>query len=158
MSLRLYSSTLRLPGHIKQLICQNWLSLKVVLTVLGATLSAAQGYSQVSVPPEKSTPALSASTELTTPPVQGPWLDRKLTAERRAELLLAAMTRDEKLLLLRGFSGGFVGGRSKDPLIGPVQRMTSGYVPGVPRLGIPALHVNDASIGVANGYDANPAR
>ena len=158
MSLRLYSSALRLPGHIKRLICQDWLSPKVVLAVLGATLGVAPGYSQVNVPLEKPTPALSASTELTTPPVQGPWLDRKLTAERRAELLLAAMTRDEKLLLLRGFSGGFVGGRSKDPLIGPVQRMTSGYVPGVPRLGIPALHVNDASIGVANGYDANPAR
>src|SRR5689334_23958174 len=64
----------------------------------------------------------------------------------RAGSTLAQMTQDEKLSMLRGFivqtwpAGKFPADVPKG----------SGYVPGVPRLGIPALTEADGSLGVAN--------
>lgn len=65
------------------------------------------------------------------------------TAERAAGLV-ARMTLDEKLAMIHGLF----------PLstpVGPPDMIPSaGYVPGVPRLGIPTLRESDASLGVAN--------
>jgi beta-glucosidase len=130
------------------------LGLGFIASATFAPAANAQFYGEPMVP----SPAALASVRTDVPVIAGPWQDRALPPERRAELLVRAMTRDEKLLLVRGFNGGFLGGRSTDPLLGPMQRMTSGYVPGVPRLGIPAIHMNDAGIGVGNGFDASNAR
>lgn len=102
-------------------------------------LAVGPALAQLDDPPVTPNPALIASTKVDTKAIDGPWRDRRLSPERRADLILAQMTLDEKLIMLRGFSGGFSGGRSKEPLIGPMQRLTGNYVPGVPRLGIPAL-------------------
>jgi beta-glucosidase len=68
-------------------------------------------------------------------------------AEARAELLVKKMTREEKLSLVHGYFPPFVIGKAGMPAdIIP----SAGYVPGVPRLGIPVLRESDASLGVAN--------
>ena len=73
--------------------------------------------------------------------VTGPWSDSTLGPDRRAELLLAQMTLDEKIALVHG-SGMRSGGGSNGG---------AGYVPGIPRLGIPALQMADAVVGVTRG-------
>lgn len=60
--------------------------------------------------------------------------------DERAEALLARMTLDEKLQLLHGALTDY------NP--GPLG--TAGYIPGIARLGIPALHFADGSVGVGN--------
>ena len=81
-----------------------------------------------------------------------PWLDPKLSPERRAELAVAALTQDEKLLLVRGyFAIPFDGKRPPEKAIGG-----AGYVPGIARLRIPALQESDAGVGVANPADVRP--
>lgn len=65
--------------------------------------------------------------------------------DARAAATLARMTQEEKLSLLQGYvpqtwPGRFSGNLPKG----------AGYVPGVPRLGIPPLTESDASLGVAN--------
>ncbi len=66
----------------------------------------------------------------------------------RADALVQAMTREEKLSLVHGY---FPPMANKTPGA-PLDQMipSAGYVPGVPRLGIPALRESDASLGVAN--------
>ena len=69
-------------------------------------------------------------------------------ARTRADGLLAQMTQDEKLAMVHGY---FPPMAERTPGA-PVDQMipSAGYVPGVPRLGIPALRESDASLGVAN--------
>ena len=55
-----------------------------------------------------------------------PWLNKNLTPEERAKLLLGQMTLDEKLFMVHGHQGQYVGN-----------------VPANTRLGIPALTLND---------------
>ncbi|MEV4254695.1 glycoside hydrolase family 3 C-terminal domain-containing protein [Spirillospora sp. NPDC049652] len=75
-----------------------------------------------------------------------PWCDRALTPDRRADVLVEALTADEKLALLAG-----------DDLVGPLRaaddaKFRAGTVHGVPRLGIPDLYLVDAgSMGVKQG-------
>lgn len=68
-----------------------------------------------------------------------PWMNRALTPDARADLVLARMTTEEKLGLLLG--------TSRRPDGDPVG--AAGYVPGVPRLGIPPLRETNAELGVA---------
>lgn len=68
-----------------------------------------------------------------------PWMNRALSADTRADLLLAQMTDDEKLTLLIGTSV-----RPPDETVG-----AAGYVAGIPRLGIPPLKESNAELGVA---------
>jgi beta-glucosidase len=68
-------------------------------------------------------------------------------AEARADRLVKQLSREEKLRLVHGYFPPFVIGKPSMPtdLI-----PSAGYVPGVPRLGIPVLRESDASLGVAN--------
>jgi beta-glucosidase len=78
-----------------------------------------------------------------------PWLDAGRGLDERARLLAAALTQDEKLALLHGrmaLTGALAGGA-----VGSV-----GYVPGVARLGIPALQETDGAVGVTNPYGVRP--
>ncbi|WP_380786030.1 beta-glucosidase [Sphingomonas sp. R86521] len=77
-----------------------------------------------------------------------PWMNATLDAPRRVALLLPQMTRAEKLLLVHGyFATDFPPKQFKAPVEG--RNGSAGYVPGVPRLGIPAQWQADAGIGVA---------
>ncbi len=65
------------------------------------------------------------------------------TADQRATALLQQMTQDEKLQLVAGAGGPVTN-------IIPLPRGAGGYIPGIPRLGIPDLYFCDGSVGVAN--------
>jgi len=74
---------------------------------------------------------------------KGPWMDKSLSPDKRADLLLEQMTLDEKVTLVHGFDvwaytapSQWLGG--------------AGLVPGIPRLGIPDLQMTDGRSGVAN--------
>jgi beta-glucosidase len=82
-----------------------------------------------------------------------PWNNMALSADQRADLLLAQMTQDEKFLLLKGYFGADIKAPFLKPApdaIRPLLKGTAGYVPGIPRLGIPALVETDAGVGIAN--------
>ena len=90
-----------------------------------------------------------------------PWLDKSKPAAQRTELLLKAMTLDEKLSLLFGYSSGdqlaqvdasIIPGVNAKEVAAKVIPGSAGYISGIPRLGIPAQFQADASIGVRNPY------
>jgi len=63
------------------------------------------------------------------------------------------MTDDERFSLLVGVMGAGESWPLRDERIPPGVPMSAGYVPGVPRLGVPALLMSDAGLGVTNpGY------
>lgn len=70
-------------------------------------------------------------------PQDRPWMNRTLSAERRADLLIEQMTLDEKITLVHGV----------DPV--PAKQYV-GYVSANPRLGIPAITLADGRAGVGN--------
>jgi len=81
-----------------------------------------------------------------------PWMNTSLSADERASLVGQELTLDEKLTLVSGYLGfGFPGMPKHEGALG-----SAGYVPGIPRLGIPALQESDASLGVANPMDVRP--
>ena len=73
-----------------------------------------------------------------------PWRNTRLPAAERARALVSAMTRAEKLRYVHGLFPPMTKERHADMI------PSAGYVPGVPRLGIPTLRESDASLGVAN--------
>ena len=74
---------------------------------------------------------------------KGPWMDKSLSPDKRADLLIEQMTLDEKVALAHGFD---VWGHTAPPQwLGG-----AGLVPGISRLGIPDLQMTDGRSGVAN--------
>ena len=74
-----------------------------------------------------------------------PWMDTKLSPDQRAGMVLKEMTIDEKLTLLHG-----TGMAGLSPLAPEIVHSNggAGYVPGIPRLGIPPIQMSDAAYGV----------
>lgn len=72
-------------------------------------------------------------------------------ARRRADRLLAQMTLDEKLQLVRGWS---ICGLGFDAAVG-AGRSGPGYIPGIPRLGIPDLDITDGGGGIGDCSSAS---
>lgn len=74
-------------------------------------------------------------------------------ADARAREVEARMTDDERFALLVGVMGAGEMWPVRDERIPPGAPMSAAYVPGVPRLGVPALLMSDAGLGVTNpGY------
>jgi beta-glucosidase len=97
------------------------------------------------------------------PAAAQPWLDPQLAPEARARAAVAAMTLDEKLRLVFGYSDQALTDVSKvpDDIVSPelkayvvshLVKGSAGFVPGVARLGIPDQTQTDASIGVRNSF------
>ncbi|MBE0658052.1 MAG: glycoside hydrolase family 3 C-terminal domain-containing protein [Bryobacteraceae bacterium] len=86
------------------------------------------------------------------PPVKGPWMDKALSPDRRAELVVEQMTLGEKLQLVHGI--GMLGGRELDAesreLLTSRSNGGAGFVPGIPRLGLPDLNMADSAVGVGH--------
>jgi beta-glucosidase len=79
-----------------------------------------------------------------------PWTDRSLSPDRRADLVAARMTLDEMLLLIDGHYAVPATWKTPHNVPPPGALGSAGYVPGIPRLGIPALQESDAGLGVAD--------
>ena len=79
------------------------------------------------------------------PKPTGPWMNKSLSPDERADLVIKQMTLDEKITLLHGT--GMFG-------LGPVSAKHAesnggaGYMEGIPRLGIPGIQMSDAAYGV----------
>jgi beta-glucosidase len=77
-----------------------------------------------------------------------PWMNTALLPEARAQLVLADMRQDEKLTLVFGYFASDFDDKNYHP---PAEARpgSAGYVPGIPRLGIPPQWQTDAGLGVA---------
>jgi len=85
-----------------------------------------------------------------------PWLNSALSPDARAALVVKAMTRQEKLALVFDYFGSLVPDKSYRPPQG-ARMGSAGYVPGIPRLGIPPQWITDASLGVATQRESADA-
>jgi len=75
--------------------------------------------------------------------------------DQRARSTEAQMTDPERFSLLTSLMPmGFDGRR--DPRVPPGTLPSAGYVPGIPRLGIPALRMTDGSVGITNPSGFRP--
>jgi beta-glucosidase len=79
---------------------------------------------------------------------KGPWMDKTLTPDQRADLVVKEMTLDEKILLVHG--AGMPGFGPADPVL-VRSNGGGGFVPGIERLGLPDLNMNDSSVGSGGG-------
>jgi len=77
-----------------------------------------------------------------------PWMDKTLSPDQRADLLVKVLTLDEKISLLHG--------NGWEEVVPPPEKMplrdlgNAGFIPGIPRLGIPDLQMADATVGVTH--------
>jgi beta-glucosidase len=95
-------------------------------------------------------PAMAAHAKAAAP--EKPWMDTSLSPDARAALIEQQMTPDEMVTLLHGyFAVPIFGKKVPQGALG-----SAGYVPGIARLGIPALQESDASLGVANPLNVRP--
>jgi len=76
-----------------------------------------------------------------------PWSNSSLSPDERASMVVKAMTLDEKISFLHGT--GMMGLSPMSPLA-VNSNGGAGYVPGIPRLGVPAIQMSDAAYGVRN--------
>jgi beta-glucosidase len=77
------------------------------------------------------------------------WLLRKdLSPDQRADLVIAQMTLDEKIQLVHG--AGYPGFGQVEPSV-VRSNGGGGFVPGIQRLGLPDLQMDDSSVGVGGG-------
>lgn len=75
-----------------------------------------------------------------------PWMDQTLSPDQRADLVIAQMTLDEKIGLVHGGEGySYPPGAPRSQPIGG-----AGWLPGIPRLGIPDFQMTDGRSGVAH--------
>jgi len=77
-----------------------------------------------------------------------PWMDKSLSPDVRADLLIARMTLDQKILLLHASTEVYQRGGWKYV---PEALGGDGYVPGIAPLGIPDLQLVGAGVGVTSG-------
>jgi len=81
-----------------------------------------------------------------------PWMDKSLSPDQRADLLIEQMTLDEKIQLVHG--SGMMGPMrlgGVDPLVAARSLRGAGFVAGVARLGIPDIQMADSAVGVTQG-------
>ena len=71
---------------------------------------------------------------------KGPWMDKSLSPDERADLVVQQMTLDEKISMLHG-RGGF-------QAEGAISNGGAGVIQGVPRLGLPPIQLADSAVGV----------
>ena len=81
-----------------------------------------------------------------------PWMNKSLSPDERAEMVLKQMTLDEKIELMHG--NGMPGWPGPEPKNFRYSNGGAGLVMGIPRLGIPPIQMSDAAYGVrASAYN-----
>lgn len=76
------------------------------------------------------------------------WSDKTLSPDQRADLVIKEMTLDEKIQMLHGPGWSALFSKADS---GPLTRAIAvlGFIPGIPRLGIPDLQMTDSNQGVS---------
>ena len=82
---------------------------------------------------------------------QQPWMDKSLSPDQRADLVLKELTLDEKIGLLHG--NGMLGWPAPPNPHAYLGNGGAGFVLGVPRLGIPMIQMSDAAYGVRSSAE-----
>ncbi|MEH7111589.1 glycoside hydrolase family 3 C-terminal domain-containing protein [Neobacillus niacini] len=93
------------------------------------------------------TGALAAPSQSTSTVSSLPWMDTSLSPEARSELLINAMTLEQKIQQLAGARGAI----PELPECGTPGR----HVPGIPELGIPTFRITNGPVGLGGG-DCSP--
>ena len=78
-------------------------------------------------------------------PPERPWMNKQLSLDQRADLVLKEMTLDEKIQLMHG--QGMPGWKRPMPRT-YLGNQGAGFILGIPRLGIPQVEMSDAAYGV----------
>ena len=100
---------------------------------LALALTVAPALAQPAPPPQKAA---------------GPWMNKTLSPDQRADLIVKAMTLDEKISLLHANGWDDVGA---PPERLPARELSNaGFISGIARLGIPDLQMADATVGVSH--------
>jgi beta-glucosidase len=76
---------------------------------------------------------------------QHPWQNKSLSPDDRADLVLKEITLDEKIQLVHGSGWGVLKSNTTIP---SYSNLGAGFDPGIPRLGIPDLNLQDSAVGV----------
>ncbi|GGA77758.1 glycosyl hydrolase [Edaphobacter acidisoli] len=74
-----------------------------------------------------------------------PWMNKSLSPDQRADLVVKQMTLDEKIQMVHGDGWGVL--RPGAPL-DPRSNFGAGFVHGIDRLGIPDLNLADSAVGI----------
>ncbi|MDR6787676.1 beta-glucosidase [Sphingomonas sp. BE138] len=133
-------------------------SLRAALRLSAAVLLSGIVFAPAGAQTTNNAPGAAAAP--TGAPTARPWADPTLSADARADLLVKAMTLDEKLQLTFGYFSTSADWQKtatknwqmpKDGL-----PASAGFVPGIARLGVPAQWQTDAGIGVASQRTPTP--
>lgn len=81
-----------------------------------------------------------------------PWMNRNLSPDERADMVLEQMTLDEKIDLMHGQGNSEEHGPQPNPNA-CLGNGGAGFVLGVPRLGIPIIQMSDAAYGVRSSAE-----
>jgi beta-glucosidase len=73
-----------------------------------------------------------------------PWMNKTLSPDERADLVLGQMTLDEKIQMVHGTGWGVL--RPPDP-VPAKSNFAAGYMEGIERLGIPGIDLADSAVG-----------
>ncbi|MEO6816545.1 MAG: glycoside hydrolase family 3 N-terminal domain-containing protein, partial [Edaphobacter sp.] len=76
---------------------------------------------------------------------QMPWMNKALSPDQRADMVVQQMTLDEKIQMVHGTGWGVL--RTGD-YVAPGSNLGAGYTEGVVRLGIPGINMADSAVGI----------
>src|ERR1700738_176294 len=74
-----------------------------------------------------------------------PWMNKALSPDERADMVLGQMTLDEKIQMVHGQGWGVL--RDGAP-IPPGSNFGAGFMAGIDRLGIPNIDLADSAVGI----------
>jgi beta-glucosidase len=74
-----------------------------------------------------------------------PWMNKALSPDERADLVLKELTLDEKISMVHGVGWGVL---RKGAPVDPHSNFAAGYMPGIERLGIPGIDLADSAVGL----------
>src|SRR5580704_7256582 len=74
-----------------------------------------------------------------------PWMNKALSPDERADLVLKELTLDEKISMVHGTGWGVL---RKGAPVDPHSNFAAGYMPGIERLRIPGIDLADSAVGI----------